>query len=361
MYRQNRYWLRFVSVIAFISIFYLIAKFEPQIRQAICGSNNINNGQTAEAHWGIIESSVNAQVIWQKENPQFADSSRSDLVAAHGVVVQKQEIIRSGTFPCNDSRLEFIAYDVGTGQEQWRLNPQYATSRLYPLENGFLLVNNASAAKIESQTGAEDWEISDTDLPLRSIRQVYDAGDFLYVVSHVGLHQIDNQSGEVLKTVGNGSLMAFYGDYTIESLTSGQSSVKHLANKTFGDFAADASFSLAFGGWAAGEQFISQRFGDFLIVTDAVGSVGVYRLSTGEFIWRADHLNSAPLLLNNAIIFCDRNLINIYELESGQDLGVIRLSNGDNSVQSSTCAATSNTLLINFADTGTLIAVRIDL
>jgi hypothetical protein len=364
---HKRAWV-FALIIGLIAVFVfiIVAKFPTQIQQLLCSPNN--GDVVNSTNWQISQSTINAQIIWQKadmgDSPADLDGAvRNGLVASNGIVAYIRENIQIGQFPCNNSKAEFIAFNSGTGAEKWRHEVFYG--RPYPLTDGFLLIDNSAAVKLSAKDGAEQWHLNYDELPLRSIRQVYESDNDLDVVSHLGIHQLNKLDGRLVKTIDNDNLLAFYGDYMVKVINGNQLQLRNLDNISAHEVSANLSNSHQLEQGAYPDWPVIQRQGNYLVLSFRDQEIEVYRIDTGKQLWiKASSITGVPRIMGNKIIIYDSNQLYLYDLETGEEIGIVTLKRvgglTDVAYPNVTMTTDGNVVVLNFLDLHELIAIKLD-
>jgi putative pyrroloquinoline-quinone binding quinoprotein len=368
MYRKINALAIIIGLVA-IFAFTIIDKFPAQIQQLLCNPSPGSWRMLDSENWQISQATINAQIIWQKtdtgDNPADLDGVvYNGLATTNGTVAYIRENIQKAQFPCNNSQTELIAYDSNTGEKIWRRELFSGTARPYPLSDGFLLIDNGAAVKLSIKDGVEQWRLRYDELPLRSIRQVYESGDYLDIVSHIGIHQLNKLDGKLLKTINNDNLLAFYGDYMVKVTNRNHLHLMNLDSISAHEVTDYLSHSHQLDQGAYPDWPVIQRQGNYLIISFRDQEVEVYRIDTGKQLWlKASSITGISRLMDNTIIIYHSNQLSLYDLETGAENGVVTLKRVEESLPYTdypnvTMTTAENIVVLNFLDLHELIAIK---
>lgn len=331
----------------------------------LCG-NTAAISPTNSSNWRIGYSTTNAQILWQKtetrpRRTEFWGSASSGITASNGYVVYRWEYWnQNNEFPCGEGVSKLIAFDESTGQEKWSFSPLNVTTRIFPVNGGFIMIDNFAIRKIDL-AGKESWLIRDNVFPLREIETIYATTDDIYLVLHLGIHQVSLATGVVKNTLDVENVVGFFGDRII--LKPKDSLYLQIMLTSDGKLIGSPIPLRTSSAWSA-----AQRVGDTLLLSYEHSSIEAFRITDGTHQTSiAATLVGAPVVLDDRLyVYSPAAGIQIYDVETFQQIGQIYLErNTDGRIDTETpenvwLTGEGNTLFINYRDTWELVTLQFD-
>lgn len=352
---------------------------------AVCGSALPAAAQCGETNsgldgaWTLRASNSGTQILWQKalEKPDELSLSRlpnSGIVAANNQLVFQQG---SSISECGDLP-SIISFDLMTGNRLWELSSantpnfhytSYASvfRSIAAREKNYVFISGDNFVFDVASDGQINWV--NNVLPSRSLHSIYNTPSAIFLPSYSSVYALSPDTGYISGTIELPDVLGFYGDFAITA------DVDHHQLKVLNWPSSQEQFSVKLPPSFDLSVALTNLWpfvdvvGDTLLVYDSYftpSRIQAYDMKSGEVLWTLEKpLKGFPAFSNDLMFVYDAGGLEIYDLRTGHlnsSVSLIRKVGDNLSASQPTrvwLAAYGNIVVINFRDTGELVAVRI--
>jgi hypothetical protein len=327
--------------------------------------------------WQITNSTISAEILWQKAEPISRPIVHLGL-PTNGFVSSPHNVLYrqwSGSVPCDQTPI-VSALDLTTGQEAWRFRTDLVPN-LFPAREGYVLVTADTIIMLDFQ-GSIIWQqlAQNTEIPMRAFTQMYQRDDGLYFPTESGLYHISTQTGELLDTIGLGNVIGMFDEFALIGVEGSRIEVIRLDESQRPIYTLDFPAS-RFESAPLNPVFpVAALHNDILLLYFESLAVEAYQFDTGEALWQLEKpIHSIPALVGEFLaLYTPDTGLEIRDPQTGVLVGEIDLTRITDTTLSSDPQTTSNSnslfsiwltgrddyLFIRQVDTLELVALRID-
>lgn len=319
-------------------------------------------------NWKIADSSVDAEIIWQRtfdfqtsQYPHYINANQH-MVNGHDKVFYLWSGGHISGFPCFRNDQLFLTYDLTSGD----LLNQYdgkETSDLRSMkatDDGFAVVSYDHALTQFDESGNFVW--SNQQFFSHSIKNIFETDELYYLPTRWDAYIVEKADGHKHHSLSNPDIIAVYEDIIIQR---GKDTSIQIVDREDETIFSSVHFPITTDGFGYA-PFITHHE-NLLIFTQLHEQVRAYDLDTQTFIWTLEtpYLeHEYPTIAENTVILYNAPTasLELYDSASGKFIGDIHLKNKGNDSHPAyvDVAVEGDIITVFFQNTHDLIAIKAD-